>query len=189
MTMHMPSMPPGVGPPPPLRPGSPGHSYQHQGHSNANHLQSISAPGQGSAVSQLSLALPLSSPQGGPPQNNTASNNSLANAVGNSLDSSVGLQRVKLIDMLPEDGAPSGTYTRTVETLSNSLARYNAVIIELGGDDTTLVRCALESAKLYFRSRGGSGGAVTNWGGTDLTKSTGHVSAASREMYLYRAGR
>ncbi|CAM6127631.1 unnamed protein product [Calypogeia fissa] len=194
MTMHMPSMPPGVGPSPALRPGSPGHNYQHQAHSNANHLQSISASGQGgSAVSQLSLALPLSNPQGPPPQNNNAaSNNSpLANSagMGTPLDSSVGLQRVKLIDMLPEDGAPSGMYTRTVETLSNSLARYNAVIIELGGEDATLVRCALESAKLYFRSRGSSGGAVTNWGGTDLTKSTGYISAPSRELYLYRAGR
>lgn len=201
MTMHMPSMPPGAGASPNLRPGSPGHNYQqHQAHSNANHLQqAVSAPGQVSGVSQLSLALPLSNPnpqQGAPPQQqqqNAAgpSNSPLANspAMATSLDSSILLERVKLVDMLPEDGAPSGLYTRTVELLSTSLARHSAVIIELGGEDATLVRCALESAKLYFRSRGSSGGSVNNWGGADFSKSTGYTSAPARDLYLYRAGR
>ncbi|CAM6083577.1 unnamed protein product [Calypogeia fissa] len=52
-------------------------------------------------------------------------------------------RQIILIDMLPEDGAPSGMYTRTVETLSNSLARYNAVIIELGREDATVCLCFL----------------------------------------------
>ena len=65
----------------------------------------------------------------------------------------LGLARVNLTKMLLEDGATFGVYTRVVENLSQSLAKNNVAIIELNGEDATLVRCALESAKLYFQSR------------------------------------
>ncbi|KAG6543369.1 hypothetical protein Mapa_015283 [Marchantia paleacea] len=189
ISMHMPSMaPPGPPSSQALRPASPGNAYQHPALSGPNHMQTVAASGvgQGSA-SNLSLALPLSNNQGA---SNVLMNSSISNtnAMTNSSDGSMSLTRVKLADMLPEDGAPSGVYTRTVENLSTSLVRHNAAVIELNGEDAALVRCALESAKLYFRSRGGSGGQVQSWGGPDWTKSSGYVATPSRDLYLYRAG-
>ncbi|KAJ4839445.1 hypothetical protein Tsubulata_025353 [Turnera subulata] len=48
--------------------------------------------------------------------------------------------------------------------------RHNAAILELGPDDAALLRCGLESARMYFRTRP-------------------PVAAASRGVYIYRAGR
>lgn len=107
----------------------------------------------------------------------------MGNPIG---DGTLGLARVKLMEMLSEDGAASGVYTRAVESLSLSLARNNAAIIELNGEDAALVRCALESAKLYFRSR--SQGAPL-WSSSHWLKLSGYLAAPSRDMYFYRAGR
>ncbi|XP_024368287.1 uncharacterized protein [Physcomitrium patens] len=96
------------------------------------------------------------------------------------------LGRVKLVELLPEDGAASGVYTRAVEELSLSLARYNAAIIELNGEDTALVRCALDSAKLYFRSRKSNS---PSWNPSDWLNLSGYLAAPTKEMYFYRAGR
>eukprot|EP01018_Ginkgo_biloba_P011355 Gb_13676 [translate_table: standard] len=94
--------------------------------------------------------------------------------------SSSTLSRIKITDILPDDGAPTPVYTKAVEALSNSLTRHNAAIIELGAEDSALLRCALESAKLYFRTRAQG----SNW-----PKPCGYPTAPSRGMYLYRAGR
>jgi hypothetical protein len=98
----------------------------------------------------------------------------------------VGLARIKLWEIALEDGVASGVYTRAVESLSASLARNNAAVIELSAEDAALVRCALESAKLYFRSRAQ---AARGWSSSDWIKRSGYLSAPSRDMYLYRAGR
>jgi hypothetical protein len=98
----------------------------------------------------------------------------------------VGLARIKLWEIALEDGVASGVYTRAVESLSASLARNNAAVIELSAEDAALVRCALESAKLYFRSRAQ---AARGWSSSDWLKRSGYLSAPSRDMYLYRAGR
>ncbi|KAJ7954508.1 U-box domain-containing protein [Quillaja saponaria] len=82
------------------------------------------------------------------------------------------LTRIRLSDIAQYDGAPSGSYVRAVEALSGSLMRHNAVIIELGNEDTALMRCGLEAARLYFRSR--------------AQQSAGK---GSRGVYMYRAGR
>lgn len=87
--------------------------------------------------------------------------------------------------MLPEDGAASGVYTRAVEELSLSLARNNAAIIELNGEDAALVRCALDSAKLYFRSRKPN----PAWDTSDWINLSGYATAPNKDMYYYRAGR
>lgn len=87
--------------------------------------------------------------------------------------------------MLPEDGAASGVYTRAVEELSLSLARNNAAIIELNGEDAALVRCALDSAKLYFRSRKPN----ASWNPSDWLNLSGYSAVPTKEMYFYRAGR
>ncbi|XP_039006280.1 uncharacterized protein LOC120133845 isoform X1 [Hibiscus syriacus] len=81
------------------------------------------------------------------------------------------LARVRLSDISPYDGAPSGSYVRAVDTLSGSLMRHNAAVIEFGNEDAALMRCALEAARLYFRSR------------------VNTVGKGSRGVYMYRAGR
>lgn len=83
----------------------------------------------------------------------------------------VTLGRVRLSDIAPYDGAPSGPYVRAVEALSGSLMRHNAAIIELGSDDAALLRCGLESGRLFFRSRAQTSG------------------KGNRGVYMYRAGR
>ncbi|OAY75197.1 U-box domain-containing protein 62 [Ananas comosus] len=63
------------------------------------------------------------------------------------------LARVRLADIAPYEGAPGGAHQRAVEALSASLTRHNAAVIELGAEDAVVVRCALESARMYFRAR------------------------------------
>lgn len=82
------------------------------------------------------------------------------------------LVRVRLSDIAPYDGAPAGPYLRAMDALSGSLLRHNAVLIELGNEDTALMRCGLEGARLFFRSRAHLG-----------------VGKGSRGVHMYRAGR
>ena len=79
--------------------------------------------------------------------------------------------RVRLSDISPYDGASCGAYLKAVEALSGSLMKHNAAVIELGSNDAAIMRCGLESAKLYFRNR------------------TGTVGKGDRAVYKYRAGR
>ncbi|KAL0918409.1 hypothetical protein M5K25_010416 [Dendrobium thyrsiflorum] len=87
--------------------------------------------------------------------------------------------RVRLIDILPYEGAPSSTYLRAVDALSRSLTRHNAVVIELGSEEEVVMRCALESVRMFFKARAqcGSGRGGGNWG------------KSGRGYYTYRAGR
>ncbi|KAL8139926.1 hypothetical protein V2J09_005947 [Rumex salicifolius] len=87
----------------------------------------------------------------------------------------VALARVRLSDISPYDGAPSSTYLKAVEALSGSLMRYNAALVEFGSEDAAVMRCGLESTRLYFRSRTLVGGNLGKGG--------------SRGVYMYRAGR
>ncbi|XP_065852232.1 uncharacterized protein [Euphorbia lathyris] len=83
------------------------------------------------------------------------------------------LARVRLSDISPFDGAPAGPYLRGVEALSGSLMRHNAAVIELGCEDAAVMKCGLEAARLFFRSR------VQN----------GNCKGGGRSVYMYRAGR
>lgn len=96
------------------------------------------------------------------------------------------LARIKLHEILPEDGAASAVYTQAVEKLSLSLTRNNAAIIELSSEDAAIVHCALESAKLYFRTRSHT---ASFWNSSDWLKLSGYLAAPGRDMYFYRAGR
>ncbi|XAR53207.1 hypothetical protein NMG60_11021663 [Bertholletia excelsa] len=80
------------------------------------------------------------------------------------------LARIRFTDLLPYDGAPTPTYVRAIEALSASIMRHNAAIIELGVEDAALMRCGLEAARLYFRTRAQNAG------------------KGSRGVYIYRAG-
>ncbi|KAJ3691431.1 hypothetical protein LUZ61_020595 [Rhynchospora tenuis] len=87
------------------------------------------------------------------------------------------LTRIKLSDIAPYEGACSSTYQRAVEALSSSLTRHNAAVLELGstGEEVTVMRCALESARMYFKAK--ERGLVTGGG------------KRGRGVYVYRAGR
>ncbi|KAL3655893.1 hypothetical protein CASFOL_000289 [Castilleja foliolosa] len=76
--------------------------------------------------------------------------------------------RIRLSDILPYDGAPMGPYIRAVDSLATSLMRHNAAVIELGSSHAALLRCALESARLYFRTRKGGRGVYTYRAGRPL---------------------
>ncbi|XP_004236832.2 uncharacterized protein [Solanum lycopersicum] len=145
------------------------HQHQHH-HSTAPSTHPINPP-------PPSSASVLRSP------NTPTSNTQLFPSIGSpSVEHGLPLARVKLSDIVPYDGAPVGPYLRAVEALSGSLMRHNAAVIELGGEGTAVLRCGLESARYFFKTRAvaqnGGGGA----GGAALGKS-------GRGVYIYRAGR
>ena len=90
------------------------------------------------------------------------------------------LARVRLSDIAPYDGAPGGPYNRAVEALAGSLMRHNAAVIELGTEDTALMRCGLEAARLYFRTRAQQ---------QQQQQQQTVVAKGNRGVYMYRAGR
>ncbi|XP_010940316.1 uncharacterized protein [Elaeis guineensis] len=94
---------------------------------------------------------------------------------GLDLAESAPVARVRLADIAPYEGAPGAAYARAVELLSGSLMRHNAVVIELGSEEAVVVRCALESVRMYFKAR--------------ARCSSGGGGKASRGVYIYRAGR
>ncbi|KAH8501191.1 hypothetical protein Peur_042918 [Populus x canadensis] len=98
----------------------------------------------------------------------------VASAAHHSADPAPTLARVRLSDISPYDGAPGGPYVRAVDALSGSLMRHNAAVIELGSEEASLMRCGLEAARLYFRSRSQNG----------VVK-----GCSGRGVYMYRAGR
>ncbi|KAF3794953.1 U-box domain-containing protein 62 [Nymphaea thermarum] len=85
------------------------------------------------------------------------------------------LPKIKLSEITSYDGAPTPMYNKAVETLSSSLTRHNAAVIVVGSEEAALLRCALESGKLYFRTRSQFGG---SWS-----------KPARPGIYMYRAGR
>uniref|UniRef100_A0A0A8YF89 PUB 62/63 C-terminal domain-containing protein n=1 Tax=Arundo donax TaxID=35708 RepID=A0A0A8YF89_ARUDO len=63
--------------------------------------------------------------------------------------------RVRLDDVAPFDGATTPAYARAVDALSASLTRHSAAFLELPAADAAIIRCALESARAFFRDRAG----------------------------------
>uniref|UniRef100_A0A6N2M7H2 PUB 62/63 C-terminal domain-containing protein n=4 Tax=Salix viminalis TaxID=40686 RepID=A0A6N2M7H2_SALVM len=120
----------------------------------------------------LSLAPLSSSSHRLPPQPPPALDHAITPIAHHSAGPAPTLARVRLSDISPYDGAPGGPYVRAVEALSGSLMRHNAAVIELGSEETPLMRCGLEAARLYFRSRSQNG-----------------VVKGGRGVYMYRAGR
>uniref|UniRef100_A0ACD5TC84 Uncharacterized protein n=2 Tax=Avena sativa TaxID=4498 RepID=A0ACD5TC84_AVESA len=66
---------------------------------------------------------------------------------------SLPLARVRLEDVAPHDGAAAPAYARAVGALVASLARRGAAVLDLPAADAAVVRCALESARAFFRGR------------------------------------
>ncbi|XP_006649199.3 uncharacterized protein LOC102705229 isoform X2 [Oryza brachyantha] len=74
------------------------------------------------------------------------------------------LARVRLHDLAPYDGAATLDYARAVHALSASLTRHGAALLELPAAHAAILRCALQSARAFFRATQGG------------------------PLYLYRAG-
>ena len=130
------------------------------------------APPDGRSPFPSSLSLGFNSHPSSSPidHNHTVLPESIAN-----VDSSMGISsagpiaRVRLSDIVPYEGAPSEVYVRAVEVFSRALMRHNAVVIELGSEDATIVRCALESTRMYYKAR--------------------NQGKSNRGVYMFRAGR
>ncbi|XP_068654144.1 uncharacterized protein [Aristolochia californica] len=63
------------------------------------------------------------------------------------------LGRVRLTDLMANEGLPSDSYKISVSTLSQSLAQYSAAIIQFPTSEGALLRSGLESARLFFHQR------------------------------------
>lgn len=64
------------------------------------------------------------------------------------------LATVRLDDLAPFDGASTRAYATAVQAIAESLTRHGAAALELPAPDAAIVRCALESARAFFRARG-----------------------------------
>lgn len=150
------------------------HQHQHQQHSTPPQSHHINPPPSCSSISLRSpsanSAPPNAQPHARPDQLPFGSPGQAQESAGPLL------ARVRLSDLLPYDGAPAASYFRAVESLSGSLMRHNAAVIEVGCDDATVLRCGLEAARLYFRTQA-STGAGAAWG------------KGSRGVYMYKPGR
>ncbi|KAL9402201.1 hypothetical protein Peur_006050 [Populus x canadensis] len=159
------------------------HQHQHQQTSTAlpahpvplstSAHRSPATPSHTQSQPPLPLA-PLSSSHRLPPPALDHVISPVASAAHHSADPAPTLARVRLSDISPYDGAPGGPYVRAVDALSGSLMRHNAAVIELGSEEASLMRCGLEAARLYFRSRSQNG----------VVK-----GCSGRGVYMYRAGR
>ncbi|KAJ7535841.1 hypothetical protein O6H91_12G048300 [Diphasiastrum complanatum] len=195
MAMQMPTMAPSAPTPSPLLRANSPASLQ------SPNLSSPTHPSQGLGASSLGGGPGASHlPRGPPllPPFSLTSSLSVTPSPGVAIplssysppvETAIGLSRVKLADILPEDGAPSDSYTRAVETLSGSLARVNAAIVELSAEDAALVRCALESAKLYFQTRSQTNGVAQTWASRDGCSLSGYFAGPVKDTYVFRAGR
>lgn len=96
-----------------------------------------------------------------------------------SSDRSTVIGRVHLSDIAPYEGVLRREYARAVEVLSGSLMRNNAVVIELDSTDAAVLRCGLESVRMYFKAKARCNGENNVFGGFQK----------DRSCYSYRSGR
>ncbi|KAG6557680.1 hypothetical protein Mapa_000444 [Marchantia paleacea] len=100
--------------------------------------------------------------------------------------------RVRLVDLLATDGLASDSYKHAVNALSQSLARFNIVVIQLQPGDEILLRCVLDSVRMFFHQRPPPGpDSVHTDDPQDWNRTVGYYSEPHhvRELYDYRPGR
>lgn len=61
--------------------------------------------------------------------------------------------RVRLTDLVATDGMPSESYKHAVSVLSQSLRNFNAAIIQVPYADDVLLRCVLDSVRMFFHKK------------------------------------
>lgn len=107
---------------------------------------------------------------------------------GSSLPS---LGRVRLTDLIAADGLPSDRYKFAVSTLSQSLARYYAAIIEVPTGDDVMLRCVIDSARMFFHQRPYPGPEMIHTGDPqEWNKTSGYFTDPQvwQETFDYRPG-
>lgn len=107
---------------------------------------------------------------------------------GSSLPS---LGRVRLTDLIAADGLLSDRYKFAVSTLSQSLARYYAAIIEVPAGDDVMLRCVIDSARMYFHQRPYPGPEMLHTGDPqEWDKTSGYFTDPQiwQETFDYRPG-
>ena len=121
--------------------------------------------------------------------------------LSSSLEPESSLVRIKLLDILPDYGTPSDAYMKAIEELSGCLSKHGAAIIELNSEDSALIRCGLESAKIYFRSKNqnvddskepcllSESHLLSSNPDVGQKVLAGYVDSNERSSYHYRAGR
>jgi hypothetical protein len=98
---------------------------------------------------------------------------------------------VRLVDLAAQEGLPSDSYKICVSTLAQSLVQYSAAIILLPPVDGALLRCGLDSARLFFHQQGYNSSEVVHSDGTrEWCKTSGYYANPQMwlEMYDYRPG-
>jgi isopenicillin N synthase-like dioxygenase len=100
--------------------------------------------------------------------------------------------RVRLMDLVAADGLPSDAYKHAVAMLAQSLRNSNAAIIQLSPGDEVLLRCVLDSVRMFFHQKPIVGPELIHTEDTqDWNQTSGYFadSQHAREVYDYRPGR
>ncbi|KAL2622055.1 hypothetical protein R1flu_002260 [Riccia fluitans] len=100
--------------------------------------------------------------------------------------------RVRLVDLLASDGVASESYKQAVISLSQSLTRFSLAIIQLQPGDEVLLRCVLDSVRMFFHQRPAPGpDSVHTDDPQDWNRTVGYYYEPQhmRELYDYRPGR
>uniref|UniRef100_A0A7I4C2E7 Isopenicillin N synthase-like Fe(2+) 2OG dioxygenase domain-containing protein n=1 Tax=Physcomitrium patens TaxID=3218 RepID=A0A7I4C2E7_PHYPA len=100
--------------------------------------------------------------------------------------------RIKLKDLVAIDGLSSQDYKIAVASLSQSLRNFNAAIIQVPQPDDVLLRCVLDSVRMFFHSKPMVGADNVraedpqNW-----NRTAGYYAEPQhfREVFDYRPGR
>jgi hypothetical protein len=100
--------------------------------------------------------------------------------------------RVRLMDLVAADGLPSDAYKHAVAMLAQSLRNSNAAIIQMSPGDEVLLRCVLDSVRMFFHQKPIVGPESIHTEDTqDWNQTSGYFadSQHAREVYDYRPGR
>lgn len=100
--------------------------------------------------------------------------------------------RIKLTDLIALDGLPSENYKLAVANLAQSLRSFNAAIIQVPESENVLLRCVLDSVRMFFHSKPVVGADtlhvedLQNWNNT-----VGYYAEPqhSKEIFDFRPGR
>lgn len=99
---------------------------------------------------------------------------------------------VRLTDLVAADGLPSDGYKHAVATLAQSLKYFNAAIIQVPASDDVLLRCVLDSVRMFFHQKPIVGpDAVHSEDPQDWNRTVGYFAEPqhARENFDYRPGR
>jgi hypothetical protein len=100
--------------------------------------------------------------------------------------------RVKLTDLIAADGLPLDSYKHAVASLAQSLRNFNVAIIQVPQPDDVLLRCVLDSVRMFFHQRPAVGADAVHAEDPQIWNRTAGYYAEpqhAREVYDFRPGR